>query len=789
MSKYYRLGSKSIRLPQASAALAGWNFFKYSSRAAIFAVIVQVLLMGAAVVRAESTNRPPNILFIILDDVGIDQLKSFNATAPQATPVMDSLAQKGVSFNNCWMMPECSPSRACFFTGRYAVRTGVRAALLDYDLPSAQVSPYETTTPRVLAQAGYVSSMIGKFHLGGPTHNPAGFGAPAALGWNYYNGCMVGGPPYIDATLGGQTTNTALYPSGFPLGSTRGVCWFLGPQTNIYCDDNNGALYTGQECVQSGGIPALNQSGGFAASIAEATIVPTFTNYNGYYAWPRTINNGTNVSQVLDRKYMVTAQTDDALAWIHSNSAPWMCTVSYSSIHTPYQEPPTNLYPAGFVWPPEVPEGNQTPAQIKLVSNLMLYALDQEIGRLLVGAGLATRLPSGDLQYTPASTDTMIVLCGDNGTYYESVNLPYDPLRAKGSPYQTGVLAPVIVAGPMVVQPGRSVSNMVNAVDLFSLFGEIAGLNVRTAVPASHILDCAPMMPYLTNAAAGPVRQYNFTQLGSTVPPNVYIPPSVLTVAGQKVGSDTLFDSQALAEEEGAEWFGPGAPTVYQTCCDVRANVYTNMTILPTAVWAVCNNRYKLVKSERAACDANINPYEFYDLTPTLANPVGLDTSRNDLLASGTLTPDQQSNLDQLMAVMNSILASEPSCTGDGTLDKIVDVNDIDGLVANWDKPSVFDFNNDGITDQNDLQTLLNNYGDVCYQPWQGPVPLSIHLTGSQMMIQWPNPPSLNQLELSPQLSGTNLWSSVSNSPFVIGASNIVFLTPSNKAAFFRVQQ
>jgi hypothetical protein len=297
------------------------------------------------------------------------------------------------------------------------------------------------------------------------------------------------------------------------------------------------------------------------------------------------------------------------------------------------------------------------------------------------------------------------------------------------------------------------------------------------------------MMPYLTNAAAGSGRQYNFTQLGSTVPPNVYIPPSVLTVAGQKVGSDTLFDSEALAHEEGAEWFGPGASNVYQTCCEVRANVYTNMTILPTAVWAVRNDRYKLVKSQRAACDANINPYELYDLTPTVTNPVGLDISPNDLLAGGPLTPDQQSNLDQLMAVMNSILASEPGCPGDGTLDKTVDLNDINGLTANWGKPSVFDFNNDGVTDQADLQTLLNNYGDICYQPWQGPVRLNINQAGSQIMIQWPNPSSPSQLELSPQLSGTNLWSSVGDAPFVIGASNIVFVTPTNQAAFFRVQQ
>jgi len=42
-----------------------------------------------------------------------------------------------------------------------------------------------------------------------------------------------------------------------------------------------------------------------------------------------------------------------------------MLTVSYNAIHTPYQEPPTNLYPPGFTWPPGVPEGSTNAAQIK----------------------------------------------------------------------------------------------------------------------------------------------------------------------------------------------------------------------------------------------------------------------------------------------------------------------------------------------------------------------------------------------------------------------------------------
>ena len=673
----------------------------------------------SAQAQPQSRARHPNILFVIMDDVGIDQLQSFNPAAPQITPVIDTLAQQGVSFNNCWMMPECSPSRACFFTGRYPLRTGVKSAILDYNLPNSQASPYEVTAPRVLAHAGYASALFGKYHLGGPDNKPAGYGAPAGLGWNYYNGCLVGGPPYIDPTLGGQTTNTDLYPCGFPTGPARGVAWFQDAQSKIYCDNNNGASYTGQEIVQAGGIPALDANGNFATDCSAAAITPNFTFNNGYYAWPRTINLGTNIVVSLARKYMVTAQTDDAISWIQQQRAhgsqPWMCTVSYSAIHTPYQEPPTKLYPPGFSWPTNLPEANTNEAQIKIISNLMLYAMDQELGRLFIGAGLATRLPSGGLQYLPANTDTMVVVCGDNGTYYESVNLPYNPLRAKATPYQTGVAAPVIISGPMVRKPNRTVTAMINAVDLFELFGEIAGLNVHRIVPAAHILDCEPMLGYLTNPGKRSGRQYNYAELGGAVPPNAQTWPSVFTIAGQKIGNDILFDNQQTCEESGGEWFGPGASLVLTNCCDVRAYVYPSLTIQPQAVWTVRNDRYKLVKSQLAVCDDTNNPYEFYDLKPTLVNPVGLDNSPFNLLSKSSLTQTEKINLSRLLAELEKILNSEPACPGDGNLDKKVNEEDIQGVIDNWGQPSVFDFNSDGTTDLKDLQIIETNFGDVCF--------------------------------------------------------------------------
>ena len=69
----------------------------------------------------------PNILFFVLDDVGIDQMKVFGygGATPPRTPNIDTIASAGVAFRNFWTMPECSPSRALMFEGRYPLRTNV----------------------------------------------------------------------------------------------------------------------------------------------------------------------------------------------------------------------------------------------------------------------------------------------------------------------------------------------------------------------------------------------------------------------------------------------------------------------------------------------------------------------------------------------------------------------------------------------------------------------------------------------------------------------------------------
>jgi hypothetical protein len=67
-----------------------------------------------------------------------------------------------------------------------------------------------------------------------------------------------------------------------------------------------------------------------------------------------------------------------------------------------------------------------------------------------------------------------------------------------------------------------------------------------------------------------------------------------------------------------------------------------------------------------------------------------------------------------LKEVLDEILSSHSPCLGDGNLDRVVDEKDLEGVHEFWGKPSVYDFNNDGITNEMDEETVLQNLGTHC---------------------------------------------------------------------------
>src|SRR3984957_2550775 len=108
-------------------------------------------------------SQPPNIVFILCDDLGYGDLSCYGSKI--ATPNLDRMAAAGVRFTNFSSAdPVCSPSRAALLTGRYPTRVGVPRVLMPPD--PAGLNLDETTLANMLKARNYKTMCIGKWHLG-----------------------------------------------------------------------------------------------------------------------------------------------------------------------------------------------------------------------------------------------------------------------------------------------------------------------------------------------------------------------------------------------------------------------------------------------------------------------------------------------------------------------------------------------------------------------------------------------------------------------------------------------
>src|SRR6187455_1500520 len=128
-------------------------------------LVISLSLAASLVVNsaraAEQTQRPPNIVFILADDLGWGDV-GFNGRKEWATPNLDRLASQGTTFKRWYAAgTTCAPSRAALLTGRYGIHNGVVAN--NQDLPSSEV-----TIAEALKSRGYVTALFGKWHHGAP---------------------------------------------------------------------------------------------------------------------------------------------------------------------------------------------------------------------------------------------------------------------------------------------------------------------------------------------------------------------------------------------------------------------------------------------------------------------------------------------------------------------------------------------------------------------------------------------------------------------------------------------
>ncbi|HLU78256.1 MAG TPA: arylsulfatase, partial [Burkholderiaceae bacterium] len=270
--------------------------------------------------------------------------------------------------------------------------------------------------------------------------------------------------------------------------------------------------------------------------------------------------------------------------------------------------------------------------------------------------------------------------------------------------------------------------------DLYQLFAEIAGVDVQAENP--HTVDSAPVLPYLTNPEQPSIRNINFAMAGFNTQANGGSNgPCVISTACTQIPT-----TKSVCEDNQGEWWGPGYSTGpgstvidnggagYEICADVNRALYRAgrplLNILAEDSATVRDERYKLVRNSTRQYIPETDTIEWrtveelFEINQAVPKPL-LDTPDRNLLAAAT--PEVQEIYERLKSQMDSILASQPECPGDGNLDGVVDGRDLDewGRIAHaWGLSSVYDFKIngvfDGLTNTLDAAVIQDNLGKRC---------------------------------------------------------------------------
>ena len=140
-----------FRLPRTGIATTRW----------FLATILAFVPCLSANAQSSSPAKRPNIVFILTDDQGYGDL-SCHGNPILKTPNLDALHARSVRFRDYHVSPTCAPTRAALFTGRHEFRSGVTHTINERERLRLQAF----TLAQLLKQAGYLTGIFGKWHLG-----------------------------------------------------------------------------------------------------------------------------------------------------------------------------------------------------------------------------------------------------------------------------------------------------------------------------------------------------------------------------------------------------------------------------------------------------------------------------------------------------------------------------------------------------------------------------------------------------------------------------------------------
>ncbi len=367
----------------------------------------------------------PNIVFILVDDLGNADV-GFNGSTYYETPNIDALARGGLVIENAYMYPTCSPSRTALATGKQSFRTGV------YTVPVLEkgndqenifsrwtVGAEHTMYSQPLADAGYKSIHIGKWHLVGPyPQEELAMEFPIKKKLTQPDPWDFSWVPYHEEHC------RQFYPEG------RGYL------------KNVGGTYRGDPALEVGGYQS--KTGGYFAPFSNPFIEPK-----------------------PDDKWLTDRLTDEAIEFMDQHSeGPFFINLHYYTVHRPIRGRSEDLVQK-YLKKPGDPITGQGTGKGKLKRTeaeyaTMIESLDDNVGRLV------EFLDDNGLR-----DNTLIVFTSDNG---QNVGRN-DQLRGKkGYIYEGGIRVPTCVNWPGKISARRT-STAVTGLDFFPTFMDVAGID------------------------------------------------------------------------------------------------------------------------------------------------------------------------------------------------------------------------------------------------------------------------------------------------------------------------
>lgn len=398
-----------------------------------FSSIVALSMMAWLAPVSAAAEQPPNIVYILADDLGYAELGCYGQTKIK-TPNVDRLAAEGLRFTQHYCgNAVCAPSRCVLMTGKHPGHAYVRSNRStklpetireEYGLefPGQQpIPPWEVTIAEMLEQRGYATAAIGKWGLG----NFGTTGAPNQQGFDLFFGynCQAHAHTYYPGHLWRNTQKVKL--------------------------DNDPPI-PGHAPLPDGVDP----------------------------------NDPASYEQFKGEDYSPDRMLDAALQFMRENKdGPFFVyfpsTIPHVALHVPDEE----LQPYLGKWEetPFTKEGgygyttHQTP---RAAYAAMISRLDRDTGLLMK-----------ELRKLGLEENTLVLFSSDNGTTHLKKEVDYEffdsvgPLRGlKGSLYEGGIRVPMIARWPGKIEPGTTTDHISAFWDVMPTLAEVAGVEPPSGI-------------------------------------------------------------------------------------------------------------------------------------------------------------------------------------------------------------------------------------------------------------------------------------------------------------------